>query len=83
MPARVQSYTADRLTYSPDPPAYYGMVTFEQGGRQMIDFTDCDEENVAVAATMRMMFRVKDRDPQRGFTRYYWKAAPASPPAKA
>ena len=24
-----------------------------------------------VAAPMRMMFRIKDYDPQRGFTRYY------------
>ena len=78
MPAKVQSYTADRLTYSPDPPHYYGMVVFEEGGRLMIDFTDCDAQSVDVAAPMRMMFRIKDYDPQRGFTRYFWKAAPAS-----
>ncbi len=77
MPAKVQSYTADRLTYSPDPPHYYGMVVFDEGGRLMIDFTDCDAESVDVAAPMRMMFRIKDYDPQRGFTRYFWKAAPA------
>ena len=76
MPAKVQSYTADRLTYSPDPPHYYGMVVFEEGGRLMIDFTDCDATSVDVAAPMRMMFRIKDYDPQRGFTRYFWKAAP-------
>jgi hydroxymethylglutaryl-CoA synthase len=76
MPAKVQSYTADRLTYSPDPPHYYGMVVFEEGGRLMIDFTDCDAESVDVAAPMRMMFRIKDYDPARGFTRYFWKAAP-------
>src|SRR5215510_4403591 len=40
--ARIKSYTADRLTYSPDPPACYGMVEFEEGGRVMIDFTDID-----------------------------------------
>ena len=39
---RINSYTADRLTYSPDPPACYGMIQFEQGGRVMIDFTDVD-----------------------------------------
>ena len=76
-PSKVQSYTADRLTYSPDPPHYYGMVVFEQGGRVMTDFTDCDAATVDVAAPMRMMFRIKDYDPQRGFTRYFWKAAPA------
>jgi 3-hydroxy-3-methylglutaryl CoA synthase len=75
--AKVQSYTADRLTYSPDPPHYYGMVVFDEGGRTMMDFTDCDGASVDVAAPMRMMFRIKDYDPARGFTRYFWKAAPA------
>ena len=82
-PAKVQSYTADRLTYSPDPPHYYGMVVFDQGGRVMIDFTDCDAQSVDVAAPMRMMFRIKEYDPSRGFTRYFWKAAPADKPAQA
>jgi hydroxymethylglutaryl-CoA synthase len=78
-PAKVQSYTADRLTYSPDPPHYYGMIVFDEGGRLMIDFTDCDGAGVDVAAPMRMMFRIKEYDPARGFTRYFWKAAPAQP----
>jgi 3-hydroxy-3-methylglutaryl CoA synthase len=75
-PAKVQSYTADRLTYSPDPPHYYGMVVFEEGGRAMMDFTDCDAASADVGVPMRMMFRIKDYDPARGFTRYFWKAAP-------
>jgi 3-hydroxy-3-methylglutaryl CoA synthase len=78
MAAKVQSYTADRLTYSPDPPHYYGMVVFDEGGRLMIDFTDCDGGSVDVAAPMRMMFRIKDYDSQRGFRRYFWKAAPSA-----
>jgi 3-hydroxy-3-methylglutaryl CoA synthase len=82
-PAKVQSYTADRLTYSPDPPHYYGMVVFDEGGRAMMDFTDCDAASVDVAAPMRMMFRIKEYDPARGFTRYFWKAAPAGGPAPA
>lgn len=82
IPAKVQSYTADRLTYSPDPPHYYGMVVFDEGGRAMMDFTDCDAAAVDVAAPMRMMFRIKEYDPQRGFTRYFWKAAPAAPHGK-
>ena len=82
MPSKVQSYTADRLTYSPDPPHYYGMVVFDEGGRLMVDFTDADAATVDVAAPMRMMFRIKDYDPQRGFTRYYWKAAPAAQQGK-
>ena len=73
---RVNSFTADRLTYSPDPPACYGMVQFEEGGRWMMDFTDVEDDKLAVGMRMRMMFRIKDIDTQRGFRRYFWKAAP-------
>ena len=76
--ARIKSYTADRLTYSPDPPACYGMVEFEEGGRVMIDFTDIDADALSVGQPMQMMFRIKDIDPSRGFRRYYWKAAPVA-----
>jgi len=76
--ASVMSFTADALTYSPDPPAYYGMITFPEGGRFMADFTDSDKEQVKVGAKMRMTFRVRDNDQMRGgFKRYFWKAAPA------
>jgi len=77
MPGKVNSYTADNLTYTPDPPAHYGMVQFEEGGRMMIDFTDVDVGAVAVGMPMRMVFRVKEHDAQRGFTKYFWKAARA------
>ena len=78
MPATMRSYTADRLTYSVAPPAYYGMVQFEEGGRAMIDFTDVDPDaGLEVGEPMRMVFRVKDHDTRRGFRRYFWKAAPA------
>ena len=79
---RINSFTADRLTYSPSPPACYGMVQFEGGGRMMLDFTDVDADALEVGQSMRMMFRVKDHDTQRGFTRYFWKAAPATTSAK-
>jgi hydroxymethylglutaryl-CoA synthase len=75
-PAKVMSYTADALTYSADPPAYYGMVEFDGGGRMMADFTDVDEGKVEVGMPMRMMFRIKEHDTARGFVRYFWKAAP-------
>jgi len=77
VPAELRSYTSDRLTWSPDPPAWYGMIQFEGGGRIMIDFTDVrPERGLAVGMPMRMVFRVRDYDDKRGFRRYYWKAAP-------
>ena len=78
MGARIKSYTADRLTYSPDPPSCYGMIEFEEGGRVMIDFTDIDGDALKVGQPMQMMFRIKDIDTSRGFRRYYWKAAPVA-----
>jgi 3-hydroxy-3-methylglutaryl CoA synthase len=76
MAGRIKSYTADRLTYAPDPPSCYGMIEFEEGGRVMIDFTDIDADALEVGQPMQMMFRIKDIDTARGFRRYYWKAAP-------
>ena len=74
----VMSFTADSLVYSPDPPGYYGMITFTEGGRFMADFTDSDKDQVKVGAKMRMTFRMRDNDTMRGgFKRYFWKAAPA------
>ncbi len=74
---RLNSFTADQLTFTPNPPAYYGMIQFEEGGRLMSDFTDIDPEiGLQVGMPMRMMFRVKDYDKKRGFRRYFWKATP-------
>ncbi len=74
---KINSFTADRLTYSPDPPSMYGMIQFDEGGRTMLDFTDLDEADLVVGKSMRMMFRIKDIDQARGFRRYFWKASPA------
>ena len=79
---RIMSYTADNLTYSADPPACYGMVQFDAGGRVMIDFTDVTPDDVDVGKKMDMVFRIKDYDGQRGFTRYFWKATPAADAAQ-
>lgn len=76
IPATVQSWTADNLTYAVEPPQHFGMVVFKEGGRLMSDITDVDVGGVEVGMSMRMMFRIKEFDDQRGFTRYFWKAAP-------
>lgn len=75
---RVMSFTADYLTYSPDPPTYFGMVEFDGGGRMMMDFTDVDAEKMDVGVPVRVTLRVKDYDDNRGFRRYFWKAVPAT-----
>ena len=79
LPATILTWSADALTYSPDPPSYYGMVTFEDGGRLTADFTDCDAADIEVGAGVRMTFRIRDVDGARGgFKRYFWKAMPVA-----
>jgi 3-hydroxy-3-methylglutaryl CoA synthase len=75
-PAHIKTWTADYLTFTLDPPGYYGMVEFEEGGRFMADFTDVDPERVDVGKPVEMVFRIKQFDERRGFRRYFWKAVP-------
>jgi len=74
--AKVLSFTADRLAYSPDPPSYYGMIDFEGGGRMVVEFADIEDGEVDVGKQMRMVFRIKAFDELRGFRKYFWKAIP-------
>jgi 3-hydroxy-3-methylglutaryl CoA synthase len=76
--ARIITYTADSLTYTPDPPAYYGTVEFAGGGRLVCEFTDVEQDSVEVGAPMQMMFRIKAVDERRDFIKYFWKAVPAA-----
>jgi len=75
---RVKTFTEDWLAYTPRPPLIYGNVAFEEGGNAFIEFADFESGEVAVGTPVRFVFRVKDVDPQRGFRRYFWKAAPAA-----
>jgi uncharacterized OB-fold protein len=74
--ASVLTWSADYLTYTADPPSHYGMITFDNGGRFMTDFTDVSVGEVDVGIAVRMMFRIKSFDHLRGFVRYFWKAVP-------
>lgn len=81
--ARILTHTADSLTFSPDPPCYYGAIEFEEGGRMTVEFGDVSADDVVVGAPVRMMFRIKAVDETRGFTKYFWKAVPDYLPAAA
>ncbi len=76
VPARVKTFTGDMLAVSVDPPAIYGMVQFEGGGRFMADFTDCELDDVKVGLPVQMAFKRKVADKDRGFVNYFWKAVP-------
>ena len=74
--AKVKTYTGDLLAVSVDPPAIYGMVQFEGGGRAVVDFTDCELEDIRVGLPVKMAFKRKGVDRERGFVNYFWKAVP-------
>jgi uncharacterized OB-fold protein len=70
------TYTGDSLAYSPNPPAIYGIVDFEGGGRYSFDLTDVGIDEVKVEMPVEMSFRKKYVDEQFGIHGYFWKAVP-------
>ncbi len=82
--AFIKTFTGDLLTVSLDPPAVYGMIQFDDGGRFMADFTDCELAEVWVGQPVRLSFRKRYTDKDRGFSGYFWKAVPlpVKPPVK-
>jgi 3-hydroxy-3-methylglutaryl CoA synthase len=73
---KLQSWSADYLTYSMSPPSHYGMLVFDNGGRFMTDITDVDVGEIDVGTELKMTFRIKAFDEARGFVRYFWKGIP-------
>ena len=75
--AQVLTYTADALAYHPSPPLYAGFAQFDVGARLLMEFADVRPETFDVGTPLRMRFRIKEHDGERGYNRYFWKAAPA------
>ncbi len=73
---KIFTYTGDMLAFSFDPPAVYGMVDFDEGGRMQFDFTDCKLEDIKVGQPIEMNFRRKYLDHERGIHGYFWKVVP-------
>ncbi|HIE17814.1 MAG TPA: hydroxymethylglutaryl-CoA synthase family protein [Dehalococcoidia bacterium] len=72
----VFTYTGDNLAASIDPPAIYGLVDFDGGGRFWFDFTDCDLDSIKVGMPVEMTFRRRYSDEPSGVHGYSWKATP-------
>lgn len=75
-PAKMLTYTADWLSYHPAPPLYVGFVQFENGGRLLMEVVEVGEAGLDVGTPLRMVYRKKDLDKDRGYARYFWKATP-------
>lgn len=72
------SFTSDMLAASTNPPALYGAVNINGGGRYVLDFTDCTQDDLAVGKPVEFTFRIKYFDANRDITNYFWKAAPVA-----
>ena len=70
------SYTGDNLAFSISPPATYGIVDFDGGGRFWFDIADCSLEGLTVGMPVEMTFRRSYADEDRGVYSYFWKAMP-------
>jgi uncharacterized OB-fold protein len=70
------TYTGDILAFSPSPPAIYGMVNFDGGGRWLFDLTDCELDALQVGMPVELSLRRKFHDANRGVHVYFWKATP-------
>jgi 3-hydroxy-3-methylglutaryl CoA synthase len=75
-PARVMTHTADGLSYYPSPPMHGGFVQFENGARLQMEMVDIGPDGIELGTPLEMVFRLKEQDRQRGYKRYFWKAAP-------
>lgn len=73
---KIVSFTSDMLAATKNPPAVYGNVDFNGGGRCMMDFTDCSLDDLQVGKPVEFSFRIKYIDPKRDTTFYFWKAVP-------
>ncbi len=73
---KIVSYTGDMLAASFNPPAIYGAVEFDGGGKYYFDFTDCVLEELATGRAVTFSFRRKFLDKRREISGYFWKAIP-------
>jgi 3-hydroxy-3-methylglutaryl CoA synthase len=76
-PAKVMTFTADWLQYSPSPPLYVGLVQFDIGARILMEIVDVGAGGIDVGTPLEMRLRIKERDRLRHYDRYFWKAVPA------
>ena len=73
---KIFTYTSDLLAASVNPPSFYGSIEFDGGGRAMMDFTDCSQEELVVGKRVKFTFRIQRYDSRRDLPIYFWKAIP-------
>jgi len=76
VPARITTFTVDRLAFSPSPPVVVAVVDFDGGGRFQCEMTDVDPKAVKIGDRVTLTFRRLIT--AGGVHNYFWKARPSS-----
>jgi hydroxymethylglutaryl-CoA synthase len=71
--AKLTTFSVDHLQPTKNPPGVNGVVDFDDGGRLMMELTDCEPYRVKIGMALEMTFR-KFQD--KGTVNYFWKAKP-------
>lgn len=71
---KIKTFTGDSLAFTIDPPAVYGLIDFEDGGRLYLDIADSDLGTLQVGTPVKMAYRRRYADKKRGVYAYFWKA---------
>ncbi len=74
VPARIATFTVDRLAATPSPPMLIAVLDFDGGGRFRCELTDAAPEEAAVGMPVEMTFRKTVT--AAGVHNYFWKARP-------
>jgi uncharacterized OB-fold protein len=75
VPARIATFTVDRLAFTPSPPLVAAVLDFEGGGRFRCELTDVDPDAVGIGDEVEMTFRRVAT--AQSVHNYFWKGRPA------
>lgn len=75
-PAKIATYTVDRLAFSLSPPVLAAVLDFEGGGRLRCEITEADPDELAIGDEVEMTFRRLYT--AGGVHNYFWKARPSA-----
>jgi 3-hydroxy-3-methylglutaryl CoA synthase/uncharacterized OB-fold protein len=75
VPARIATFTVDRLAFTPSPPLVAAVLDFEGGGRFRCELTDVDPDAVGIGDGVEMTFRRVAT--AQSVHNYFWKGRPA------
>ena len=78
VPAKIATFTVDRLAFSPSPPVVAAVIDFDGGGRFQCEMTDVDPVAVKIGDRVEMTFRRLIT--AGGVHNYFWKARPEATP---